>query len=412
MEVPWQNWFSDLDMDETNFFNNQWHKPYNSFDDEDDEFLKEIFHQPSFSSESDSTHSSSIQNTAVTAASDGGGGGGAAAAAVTTPIVSSLSLDNDSGAGQLKRPNNSSSTLSKLGSFSDKPVASSAPSTYILSFDNSTVLPATSDGGHRKHESAIKSRNQEKLESSITGGGGGGGGGGGTRASQKRTLENQNSDQPRANQGTKKTRSSSETLDHIMAERKRRQELTEKFIALSATIPGLKKIDKASILSEAIIHVKQLQERVKELEEQNKKMSSLESSVSRYMMKNKKTSSSSSSQLYNNYNNNAEDIQETTSCEMSSDNYFRICETLPEVEARVLHRQVLIRIHCENKKGVTLNLLAQLHNLHFSIISHSVLPFGNSTLDITIIAEVDEERSIPVKELVKKLRKTLLKTVE
>ncbi|XP_028794100.1 transcription factor NAI1-like [Neltuma alba] len=379
MEVPWQTWFSDLDMDETDFFNNQSHKPYNSFDDEDDVFLNEIFHQPSFSSESDSTHSSSIQNTAVTAASDGGGGGGAAAAAVTTPIVSRLSLDNDSGAGQLKRPNNSSSTLSKLGSFSDKPVASSSPSTYILSFDNSTVLPATSDGGHRKHESAIKSRNQEKLET---------------------------------NQGTKKTRSSSETLDHIMAERKRRQELTEKFIALSATIPGLKKIDKASILSEAIIHVKQLQERVKELEEQNKKMSSLESSVSRYMMKNKKTSSSSSSQLYNNYNNNAEDIQETTSCEMSSDNYFRICETLPEVEARVLHRQVLIRIHCENKKGVTLNLLAQLHNLHFSIISHSVLPFGNSTLDMVIIAEVDEERSIPVKELVKKLRKTLLKTVE
>ncbi|KAK4252952.1 hypothetical protein QN277_011075 [Acacia crassicarpa] len=32
------------------------------------------------------------------------------------------------------------------------------------------------------------------------------------------------------------------SLDHVVAERKRRQELAEKFIALSATIPGLKKV--------------------------------------------------------------------------------------------------------------------------------------------------------------------------
>ncbi|RHN38760.1 putative transcription factor bHLH family [Medicago truncatula] len=41
---------------------------------------------------------------------------------------------------------------------------------------------------------------------------------------------------------TKNLRSSCEMQDHIMAERKRRQVLTERFIALSATIPGLKKV--------------------------------------------------------------------------------------------------------------------------------------------------------------------------
>lgn len=40
----------------------------------------------------------------------------------------------------------------------------------------------------------------------------------------------------------KKVRSSSEIADHIVAERKRRQKLTQNFIALSATIPGLKKV--------------------------------------------------------------------------------------------------------------------------------------------------------------------------
>ncbi|KAI9107583.1 hypothetical protein K1719_021620 [Acacia pycnantha] len=399
MEFPWQNWFSDLnsvflsllwfdisfkDTDETGFFNNQSHHKTHSFeDDDDDEFLKEIFHQPCFSSEGDSTHSSSIQNINVTtpAASYGGGGGSAAATTPTTTTVSSFPLDIDSrgGTSQLKPNGPGSSILSIFGSFSDnKPaVATSSPSTYILSFDNSTELRATSGEGYRRHESAVKS-NQEKLESSI-----GGGGGGTMSASQKRTLENHNSDSHQLktnNQGTKRTRNSSETLDHIMAERKRRQELTEKFIALSATIPGLKKIDKASILSEAIIHVKQLQERVKEFEEQNKKM--INGTVKSSLLSKKKKKKKKS---------------------------LFINEALPEVEARVLHREVLIRIHCEHQKGIILNLLAQLHSLHFSIIAHSALPFGNSILDITIIAKGDEEHNIPVEELVKKLRMTLLK---
>jgi hypothetical protein len=42
---------------------------------------------------------------------------------------------------------------------------------------------------------------------------------------------------------TKKVRRSCETIqDHLMAERKRRRELTENIIALSAMIPGLKKV--------------------------------------------------------------------------------------------------------------------------------------------------------------------------
>jgi hypothetical protein len=46
------------------------------------------------------------------------------------------------------------------------------------------------------------------------------------------------------NQGSnsKKPRSASETLDHIMSERNRRQLLTSKIIELSAFIPGLKKV--------------------------------------------------------------------------------------------------------------------------------------------------------------------------
>ncbi|KAG6577330.1 Transcription factor basic helix-loop-helix 25, partial [Cucurbita argyrosperma subsp. sororia] len=66
--------------------------------------------------------------------------------------------------------------------------------------------------------------------------------------------------------------------DHVLAERKRREKLSQRFIALSALLPGLKKMDKASILGDAIKYIKQLQERVESLEEMGKN-SNIESAI-------------------------------------------------------------------------------------------------------------------------------------
>ncbi|XP_028766412.1 transcription factor NAI1-like [Neltuma alba] len=110
---------------------------------------------------------------------------------------------------------------------------------YILSFDQSNVIPA---------EEAI-SKHEEYGTSEL--------------GSLKRMRETRNVE-PR-----KKARNCSETANHIMAERRRRQQLTERFIAPSAAIPGLKKMDKATILQEATKYVKQFRERITELEKQN-----------------------------------------------------------------------------------------------------------------------------------------------
>ncbi|KAL0377964.1 UNVERIFIED_CONTAM: Transcription factor [Sesamum radiatum] len=62
-------------------------------------------------------------------------------------------------------------------------------------------------------------------------------------------------------------RQPSQTYDHIIAERKRREQLSQMFVALSTIVPGLKKTDKTSVLGDAIKYLKYLQERVKTLEE-------------------------------------------------------------------------------------------------------------------------------------------------
>lgn len=61
-----------------------------------------------------------------------------------------------------------------------------------------------------------------------------------------------------------------------------------------------------------------------------------------------------------------------------------------EVEARVWEKDVLIRIQCEKpRKGVMMKMInREIEKLHLSLINTTVMPFGTSIMDITIIAQV------------------------
>ncbi|CAL5197846.1 unnamed protein product [Lathyrus oleraceus] len=162
--------------------------------------------------------------------------------------------------------------------------------------------------------------------------------------------------------------------DHIIAERKRRQKISQQFIALSALIPNLKKIDKASVLCDAIKYVKDLKEQVKLLEEQNKKKS-VESMVD-------------------------EDIPHTSSYnEKSKTNML-----LPEVKTRLSGKNVVIRILYEKDKTVMVNVYREIEKLHLSVINASSFSFGSSLLAITIIAKMEYELKMSMQKLAKKLR--------
>ncbi|WCJ32060.1 basic helix-loop-helix (bHLH) DNA-binding superfamily protein [Euphorbia peplus] len=186
----------------------------------------------------------------------------------------------------------------------------------------------------------------------------------------------------------KTTTSSSNVQNNVVAERKRRQKLNHQFIALSAMLPCLKKKDKASVLGDAIKYVKQLQERSEVLEEHKKKIS-VESVV---LVKKSHVSAGDGS---------------SSSGENSGDGGYDL--QLPEIEARVSKKDVLIRLHCTKQQGVVPKILNEIENLHLSIINTSVLSFGNSTLDVTIISQMDAEFSMTVKDVVRNLRLAFLK---
>ncbi|KAG5154647.1 hypothetical protein AAZX31_05G103200 [Glycine max] len=262
--------------------------------------------------------------------------------------------------------------LPKREQLSQKIASSSTPSSYILSFDN--MNPPT-----------IKVESASKPGTKVV--------------NLEKALPSKN--EPTRPQENKKmgsfARSSHHTQDHIIAERMRREKISQQFIALSALIPDLKKMDKVSLLGEAIRYVKQLKEQVKLLEEQSKRKN--EESV----MFAKK------SQVFL----ADEDVSDTSSnsCEFgnsddpsSKANFL----SLPEVEARVSKKNVLIRILCEKEKTVLVNIFREIEKLHLSIIYSSALSFGSSVLDTTIVAEMEDEFNMGVKELARNLRVGLM----
>ncbi|KAL0395864.1 UNVERIFIED_CONTAM: Transcription factor [Sesamum calycinum] len=180
---------------------------------------------------------------------------------------------------------------------------------------------------------------------------------------------------------TRRVRPASQTYDHIVAERKRRELLSQRFLALSAIVPGLKKMDKTSVLGDAIKYLKHLQERVKTLEEQATKQT-MESAV---LVKRSLVT--------------AEDESSTDGEGGSYDEH-----PLPEIEARVCNNHILLRVHCEKHKGVLVDLLSKVEELNLAILHTNVATFGSLALDITIIADMETEFNLTAKDVVKRLR--------
>ncbi|CAJ1929084.1 unnamed protein product [Sphenostylis stenocarpa] len=151
---------------------------------------------------------------------------------------------------------NSSTTTAAIEHFSPNLSPSSSPTSQIMSLDNSNLFPVENTQFHGIVSAALSPEQNKGFSVSPP-------------ETRKGSPENQNfaTEIPK---GKGSCKISGHGRDHIIAERKRREKLSQSLISLAALIPGLKKMDKASVLGDAIKYVKELQERLKILEEENK----------------------------------------------------------------------------------------------------------------------------------------------
>uniref|UniRef100_A0A7C9A3Y8 BHLH domain-containing protein n=1 Tax=Opuntia streptacantha TaxID=393608 RepID=A0A7C9A3Y8_OPUST len=195
---------------------------------------------------------------------------------------------------------------------------------------------------------------------------------------------------------SKRKREANQAQAHIMAERKRRELLGQRFIALSTIIPDLKKTDKMSVLGEAIKYLRQLQEKVKNLEEVVAKhtVESLVVKKSQVIIDNDDGGSggagdndSSSFNVDSNNNNNK--------------------DSLPQIEVKVSGKTLLFRVYCEKEKGTFTKLFCELEKHGITVVNANVYPFGALALDITILAQMEMGLDMNMKEIIRSIHATL-----
>ncbi|URE14076.1 hypothetical protein MUK42_10467 [Musa troglodytarum] len=74
--------------------------------------------------------------------------------------------------------------------------------------------------------------------------------------------------------GRKPANGREEPLDHVEAERQRREKLNQRFYALRSVVPNVSKMDKASLLADAVTYINELRSNVKALESDKRKLQS------------------------------------------------------------------------------------------------------------------------------------------
>lgn len=83
---------------------------------------------------------------------------------------------------------------------------------------------------------------------------------------QKDDSSPQGDDRKPRKRGRKPANGREEPLNHVEAERQRREKLNQRFYALRAVVPNISKMDKASLLGDAITYITDLQMKIRVLE--------------------------------------------------------------------------------------------------------------------------------------------------
>lgn len=208
--------------------------------------------------------------------------------------------------------------------------------------------------------------------------------------------------------GTKRKRQPNQVQDHIIAERRRRELLSQMFISLSAIVPGLKKVDKTSVLGEAIKYMKQLQEKVKVLEDVAAKRT-VESVVvvkkSQLIVDDDKGGDDNESS--STVDDNCDGGNGSNGNGGNSNESNNMGDSLPEIEIKISGKTLLLRVYCEQQKGVLAKLFAEVDKHDINVTNCSVIPFESLALDITIVAQMENGFNKNVRDFVRTLHSAL-----
>ncbi|KAL3325829.1 hypothetical protein AABB24_036851 [Solanum stoloniferum] len=166
-------------------------------------------------------------------------------------------------------------------------------------------------------------------------------------------------------------------LNHVEAERQRREKLNHRFCALRSVVPHVTKMDKASLLSDAVAYINELKSKVTELEGQlTRKSKKLKTECTDSItIDNHSTATTTTT-------NSVDQIRHNSSSAAS----FGVQNNLKvEVEVKILGPDAMVRVQSENVNYPSARLMRALQDLELHVHHASISSVNDIMLQDIVV---------------------------
>ncbi|KAI9093945.1 hypothetical protein K1719_026943 [Acacia pycnantha] len=171
-------------------------------------------------------------------------------------------------------------------------------------------------------------------------------------------------------------------MNHVEAERQRREKLNHRFYALRAVVPNVSRMDKASLLSDAVDYINELRSKIEDLESQIQK----ETTNNNNSNKKVKTEMADTSTA-DNQSATTSTVEQTTAVTTSSGGGSA---TGVEVEVRMMGPQAMVRVQSENVNHPGARLMAVLRDLELGV-HHASMSCVNEFMLQDVVVKAPED---------------------